>query len=171
MRKLRVEIQGIAGIEDFLIRTQLERQLASQHVDELDSGVLVNANPVTRNGAEIRVVGIEFAIRGQEIERLEIKRNRVDTWSFGKAQTFFLAGQRENVPLAFTGEEVVKPNTEDESDARERRKCGVQFSVLKFGNERGRKPGVAGQFDQTHFAAQPEMFEFVADMIGVQRFP
>src|ERR1700757_2116494 len=116
--------------------------------------MLVDAEFLRRHGVEVRVVSVEFAIGGKEIERLEVEGKRKGFRRLGESQTVFLADQSKNVLVAFVAVEIVEADAKDESDAGERGQSRVKLTVLEFGEKRGGQAGVAAEIDEAHFAAK-----------------
>src|SRR5512135_1038665 len=67
----RVEVNRIAGVQDVVITGYAQRQPSPQDVQELDAGMVVRARLLRRDGLELRVVGVQAALDGGEVERLE----------------------------------------------------------------------------------------------------
>src|ERR1700739_1001902 len=123
--QLRIKIQGITGVQDFLLRADLEGKLSFQHINEFHTGVLVHMDISRVNGAEIGKIGVEFPVGGQKIERLEIKSGLFDFGCFGKTQAVLFSHQGEGMFLPLVAEEIVQANAEDERDARKSGDSGV----------------------------------------------
>lgn len=45
----------------------------------------------------------------------------------------------------------------------------IEFAVLELGKKREGKPGVAGELDEPHFAAQAQLFDVVSETIAIKR--
>jgi hypothetical protein len=113
MSQPRIEVQGIAGRKNLLIGTNFQAKFSLQYVNKFDAGMLVHADFFRRHGVEICVVGIEFAIGGQKVERFEIEGQWRKFRCFGKAQALFSTHQGEGMFLALIAEEMIKANTEN----------------------------------------------------------
>src|SRR6266852_5316279 len=170
VRKLRVKIERVPGLQHFLVLADLQGQFALQHVNKLDAGMLVDVNFLRSHGFEFREVGVEFAVGGQKIEGLEVKGGLFQVGRFRKAQTVFFSSERESVPQFFIIEKVFESDAENQRDARKRRERGIQLAVLEFGKQSGRKPGVAAEFDEAHLAAKTQLLQLVTDVVMIKSF-
>src|SRR6266849_4634688 len=132
--------------------------------------MLVDVNFLRSHGLEFREVGVELAVGGQKIEGFEIKGGFFQVGRFRKAQAVLLSSEREGVPQLFIIEKVFEPDAEYQRDARKRREGGIELSVLKFGKQSGRKPGVAAEFDEAHLAAKAQLLQLVTDVVVIKSF-
>lgn len=122
MGDLRIEIEGITGIKDFLPGSNFEGQFSLQDINEFDTRVPVGVKAGGGHAAEIGKVGVKFAVGGQEIERFEIEGSVSESGSLGEMQALLLAHRGECALIALPSEEEIQTKTEDHGDTRERRK-------------------------------------------------
>lgn len=65
---------------------------------------------------------------------------------------------------------MIEAHTKNQRHARERRQGRVKFVALPLREQRGGKAGMFAPFEQTHFAAQAQLPEFVPHVILMRCF-
>src|ERR1700690_2102095 len=73
VRQEGVEIDRIACFKDVVVSSNMHLERSAQHRQEFDACVIVKASLSPRQRMEIRVIGVQLALHGGEIERFKVK--------------------------------------------------------------------------------------------------
>src|SRR5579863_1551846 len=166
MQDGRVEINSVFRLQNELLAANSQGQRALQHVEKLDSGVLVGLNLFQGQFLKIAKKCTQFALRGAVIQTFEIVGHICTSWALRKAHAFALSHHGHHPPLAFVGEEVVQPYPEYHGYAQECGQSGKQLSPFQLRQKGRRQARVFAQFDQSHALAQAQSAQFFADGVA-----
>ena len=128
----------------------------------------MRAQFVGSEGFEFGQVRVRPAVVAFVVEALEIVGNIGDAGTLGQTNALALADNRDGMAMALIGEEVVKADTEDQGDTKQRRQRGIEFVALELGEKRRGQSGVLAEFDEAHTLLQAQGTEFGSDLIRAQ---
>src|SRR6185436_12760812 len=165
VRARRVEIDGVAAVENEIVSRHAQCQLALENVQKFHAGMLLRARLLGRDGLEFGVIRVQPALDGGEVQRLEEEGDVLRTRLLGEALSIPLTHDGDGVALAVPGDEVIEPAAEHESDAQEGRKRGEEAAPLDLGEERRGEAGVAAELHEPHVLRKAETAQLVADGI------
>jgi hypothetical protein len=163
-----IELQGVATVEKLLIGANFPSHASLQDGDEFHAGVLTKAEFPRGHGAEVRQIRVEFTIGSGKVLGFKAMASR--SAAPGKGRRSFLQ-VIANVCLFFSSEkEMIEAHTEKQRNARKRRQSRVKFAALQLREQHGGKAGMFAPVEQTHFAAQAQLPEFVLHGILIRGF-
>ena len=73
MRQIRIEVYGIALLQGISFLADTQSQLATNQVDELDAGVLMQTHLRRRQRLKLGVIGVESPLDSRKIQALEVE--------------------------------------------------------------------------------------------------
>ena len=103
MQHRRIEIDGVFRLEHEIFSTDFDGQRAFDHVEKLDTRVLVRPELSDRNLLKISQKGAQFALGGAVIEAFEVVLHIRRAWPLGKAHALLLSNHPNDPALAFVG--------------------------------------------------------------------
>src|SRR6185436_18689795 len=102
---------------------------------------------------ELGEIGIESAVRDREIQTFEVIRNVSSILQFRKSQPVFLPNDLKH-RSRLRIEEILQADAEHHGNSQQRGQGGMHEIPLQLRKQRGRKPGMVAQLEQTHNLAE-----------------
>ena len=153
-----------------VFRLIVYRKNALEHVDKLCAFMLMGERRATLALREFSQIRGHVLFRSAERQHFKEITRHGAAGSVRKAQAFSCAHDGEHPARTLIREEMFKAHIEHHRNAGERRECRHELAVFELGEHGGRQPGVLTEVDQRDLLLEPELPEFLPDVVATEQF-